>query len=55
VYGVKRRSAHAISYLADLCDPNDGEECRAVIRVSITSRRIVGTLYQGECAVQPRF
>jgi hypothetical protein len=55
VYGARRRSAHAIFYLARLHDPSDGETCRAVIRISLKGRRIIGTLYQGECQVQPNF
>lgn len=43
----RRRSAHAIDYPLSLYDPNDGERCRAWVRVrfrssSSFSRRVIG-------------
>jgi hypothetical protein len=48
----QRRSAHAVSYLLDLYDPNDGEECSAIVRIFIKagSRRIRGKITDSDCA-----
>jgi hypothetical protein len=51
----RRRSAHTVDYLARMHDPSDGETCDTIIRISLKRTRIVGTVFQGECAAQPNF
>jgi hypothetical protein len=52
-----RRSAHRVNFLLDLYDPNDGEECSAVLRIYVRagSRRIRGTIVDHDCIVRPTF
>ena len=38
VGAARRRSAHRIDYPLSMFDPNDGEECIAVVRVSFRNR-----------------
>ena len=52
-----RRSAHVVRFLLDIYDPNDGEECSAILRIYVRtgSRRIRGTITDHDCAIQPTF
>ena len=55
IIASQRRSAHVVLYALDVYDPNDGEECTAIARVYIRtgSRRIRGTIQQGDCQARP--
>ncbi len=56
VLSGRRISAHAFIFQLDVHDPNDGEECIASVRTSVSSRsrRVRGTITRGTCQVTPR-